>query len=115
MGGASAYQLFGARREVAATLDYWNDRDDVYGVYLRAGERLVVSADATTAVSPVVELWRPGTQPVAGAASRTRRLAIRPPGGALRYRAAATGWYVLQVRIARPGSGAYRLVVAKSR
>ena len=25
------------RREVAATLDYWNDRDDVYRVYLRAG------------------------------------------------------------------------------
>ena len=38
--GADAYPLFGARREIAATLDYWNDRDDVYRVYLRAGERL---------------------------------------------------------------------------
>ncbi len=114
-GGASAYQLFGSRREVAATLDYWNDREDVYSVYLRAGERLVVSADDTTPVRPVVELWRPGTQAVDAAAARTRRLATRPPGGALRYRAAATGWYVLQVRISRPGSGAYRLVVTKTR
>ena len=43
--GASAYPLFGAQRDIAATLDYWNDRDDVYRVYLRAGERL----DATPA------------------------------------------------------------------
>ena len=42
--GSSAYPLFGARRDIAATLDYWNDRDDVYRVYLRAGERLDATA-----------------------------------------------------------------------
>ena len=45
--GTGAYPLFGARREFAATLDYWNDRDDVYRIYLRAGERLAATAVGT--------------------------------------------------------------------
>ncbi len=113
-GGARAYSLFGSRREVMATLDYWNDRDDVYSVYLRAGERLVVTTDVSESVRPAFDLWRPGTETIGATAVRVRRLATRPPGGVLGYLARATGWYVLQVRIAKPGSGAYRLVVAKT-
>ncbi len=82
-GGASAYSLFGSRREVVATLDYWNDRDDVYSVYVRAGERLVVSAAGSTPIRPALALWRPGTQTVDAATAPLRRLASRPPGAAL--------------------------------
>ena len=113
-GGASAYPLFGSRRQVEATLDYWNDRDDVYRVYLRTGERVVVTS-ATTPVRPALALWRPGTETVDVASAPVRRLAVRPPGATLRYRARVTGWYVLHVRVTRPAAGPYRLAVSKSR
>lgn len=113
-GGASAYPLFGPRRQVDATLDYWNDRDDVYRVYLRAGDRLVATAGASTSVRPALALWRPGTQTIDEASVPVRRLAARPPGATLSYRARATGWYVLHVRLTRPGAGPYRLALSKS-
>ena len=113
-GGASAYPLFGSRRQVEATLDYWNDRDDVYRVHLRTGERVVVTS-ATTPVRPALALWRPGTETVDVASAPVRRLAVRPPGATLRYRARVTGWYVLHVRVTRPAAGPYRLAVSKSR
>jgi len=113
-GGASAYPLFGPRRQVEATLDYWNDRDDVYRVYLRAGERLVTTVGASMSVRPALALWRPGTETVDSASATVRRLASRPPGATLSYRAHATGWYVLHVRVTRPASGPYRLSLSKS-
>jgi hypothetical protein len=113
-GGASAYPLFGSRRQIDATLDYWNDRDDVYRVYLRAGSRLTVSDQTATVVRPALALWRPGTLTVDAASARVRRLATRPPGATLGYRALVTGWYVLHVRLTRPGAGPYRLAVTKS-
>ena len=45
-GGPSAYSLYGQPPHVEATLDYWNDRDDVYRVYLRTGERLIATTGA---------------------------------------------------------------------
>ena len=113
-GGASAYPLFGSRRQVDATLDYWNDRDDVYRIHLRAGERLVATS-ATTPIRPALALWRPGTETVDVASAPVRRLAARPPGATLKYRARVTGWYVLHVRVTRPAAGPYRLSVSKSR
>ena len=113
-GGASAYPLFGPRRQVDATLDFWNDRDDVYRVYLRAGDRLVATAGASTSVRPALALWRPGTQTVDSASAPVRRLAARPPGAGLSYKARAAGWYVLHVRVTRPGAGPYRLALSKS-
>lgn len=112
--GASAYPLYGSRRRVDATLDYWNDRDDVYRVYLRAGERLVASGGASTFLRPALGLWRPGTETVDEASAPVRRLAALPPGATLRYRARAAGWYVLHARATLPGAGPYRLVVTKS-
>jgi hypothetical protein len=114
-GGASAYPLFGPHRQVEATLDYWNDRDDVYRVYVRTGDRLVATVGAFTSVRPALALWRPGTQTVDAASAPVRRLASRPPGATLSYRARATGWYILHVRVTRPGVGPYQLALSKSR
>ena len=114
-GGAGAYPLFGSRREVEATLDYWNDRADIYRVYLRTGERLVTTAGTSASLRPALALWRPGTESVDGAAAPVRRLAARPPGAALGFTASGPGWYILDVRVTRPAAGPYRLVVAKSR
>jgi hypothetical protein len=113
-GGASAYPLFGARRQIDATLDYWNDRNDVYRVYLRAGERLVASVGPSTPVRPALALWRPGTQTLDRASAPVRRLTERPPGATLSYRARGAGWYVLHVSVARPVAGSYELTLSKS-
>ncbi len=114
-GGASAYPLFGPRRQIEATLDYWNDRDDVYRVYLRVGDRFVARAAASTPVRPALALWRPGTESVDAASAPVRRLALRRPGAMLSYRARVTGWYLLDARVTRPVSGLYRLDITKSR
>jgi subtilisin family serine protease len=113
--GTRAYTLFGQRREVEATLDYWNDRDDVYRIYLRAGERITVTSAPDAPVRPALALWQPGTLAVDAKSAPIRRLATRPAGSALAHNAGVTGWYVLHVRATRPVTGAYRLAVSKSR
>ncbi len=113
--GAGAYPLFGRARRVDATLDYWNDRDDIYRIYLRVGERLVVTTSRAMPVQPALDLWQPGTEAVDVTSGTVRRLATRPTGAVLRYRARAPGWYVLQVRAPRAASGQYRLSISKSR
>jgi len=112
--GTGSYPLFGARRDVGATIDYWNDRDDVYRVYLRAGQRLAATWAFDTATRPALMLWRPGTTAVDEASIPDRRLLARPAGAALSYTASAAGWYILDVRMTRPGGGAYRLLVDKT-
>ena len=112
-GGTNAYPLYGTRRGIAATIDYWNDRDDVYRIYLRAGQRVTATWASDTAARPALALWRPGTTAVDAASIRDRRLLLRPAGAALSFEAKAAGWYLLDVRMTRGGAGAYRLVVAK--
>ena len=111
-----AYPLYGARRDFAATLDYWNDRDDVYRVYLRAGERLAATAPAaTTGVVPSLSLWRPGSaraRPGAGLGAAHPR----PPGRhEPQLPGVVAGWYLLDARLAHASRGPYRLAVTKSR
>jgi serine protease len=112
--GIGSYPLYGPRRDVGATIDYWNDRDDVYRVYLRAGQRLTATWAADTAMRPALALWRPGTTAVDEASIPDRRLLARPSGAALSFTAKGPGWYVLDVRMTRPGAGAYRLLVDKT-
>ncbi len=113
-GGTGSYPLFGASRRVEATLDFWNDRDDVYRTYVRTGEHVTVSVAATTSVLPALSLWRPGTETVDSASAPVRRLAARPPGVTLAYTARVAGWYILKVRAPRAGVGAYTITVAKA-
>jgi len=111
--GTDAYPLYGARRDVAATIDYWNDRDDVYRVYIRAGQRLTATWAPDTATRPALALWRPDTIAVDAASIPDRRLLAPAEGKGVSFAAKAAGWYLLDVRMARPGAGGYRLVVAK--
>ncbi len=113
--GSGAYPLFGARREIAATLDYWNDRDDVYRVFLRAGERLAATAAGETGIKPSLSLWRPGTSAIDQASAASQRVVARPAGAALSYRAQAAGWYLLDARLVHASRGPYRLTVTKTR
>jgi hypothetical protein len=98
---------------VRATADYWDDRNDVYRIRLKRGQGLRVVAKARD-VDVSIVLWKPGLHSLAGVdpALRARRsvhgLGVKER---LRYRAAETGWYSLQVVVAKPGAGAYTLRV----
>jgi serine protease len=111
--GPAAYPLYGVRREVVATVDYWNDRDDVYRVYLRVGQLLTATWGADSTTRPALALWRPGTTAVDAASVPVRRLLARPAGSGLSFTAKVAGWYLLDARTTRAESGPYRLVIAK--
>jgi subtilisin family serine protease len=113
---AQARKLFGKRPGIDATLDYWDDRADVYRVHLDRGQRLQAHAVARWAHAAVdLSLWRPGVKSVfrkhggkvaeARHPWRTQRLSYRAPRG---------GWYDVLLRITRHGGGRYSLRLTKS-
>jgi hypothetical protein len=111
-----ARKLWGKRPGLAATLDYWDDRVDVYRVNLARGERLHARASARWAHAAVaLTVWPPGTKTVfhrhgdvahAAHPGRTQRLS---------YTAVRGGWYYVELRITRHGGGRYVLQLTKSR
>jgi subtilase family protein len=97
-----------------ATLDSWDDPNDVYAVKLRRGQGVSVvvrSGDLDTSVV----LWKPALQSLALATDALRaRRSIHPAGATERivYRARSTGTYYLQVKLAKPGAGRYSIRIA---
>jgi len=102
------------KRNIRATLDWWDDPTDVYRVYLRRGQRVSVVVTSAS-VDPSLILWKPGLRRLAGARSDLRaRRSIHAPGVPERisYRAFRNGWYYVQVKLARPAIGPYRIRLA---
>jgi hypothetical protein len=100
---------------VRATVDYWDDRNDVYRIRLKRGQSVRVVAKSR-AVDVSLVLWKPGLHRLAGADAKLRaRRSVHGLGvkERLRYRAAKAGWYSLQVVAAKPGAGAYSLRVTR--
>jgi subtilase family protein/pre-peptidase len=106
------------RRNVGlhATLDYWNDQNDVYAVRLRKGGRLAVTLTGKALLDVNLFLWRPGTKRIAAARSLSM-VADRSAGPGAReffsFKAARAGMYYVQVKIAEPGASAYVLRVVR--
>jgi subtilisin family serine protease len=117
--GERAYPLYGTRRALRATLDYWDDQDDVYRVYARRGDRIFVSLTKPAGQTASLGLWAPGTESVTGFPDVSRRLRVRDGAGTgtayLTHFARRTGWYFVHVRIVTAGAGQYRLFVQKRR
>lgn len=117
--GSEATPLRKRRADFVATLDFWDDNVDVYKIHLRRRQRVTVVLDGPRRTNTDLMLWRPGTQRVEGlslAALRQRVAMSAAPGPKERivYRARTSGWHYVEVKIAQPGDGAYRLVVVKS-
>jgi subtilisin family serine protease len=112
---SQARKLWGKRPGLDATLDYWDDRVDVYRVNLARGQRLRAQATAQWAHASVdLRLWRPGTRTVfrkRGAVAQTSHPGRRQR---LSYRARRGGWYLVELRT-RHGGGRYALQLTKSR
>ncbi len=106
-------------QRIRATLDYWNDRVDVYRVKLRRGQRLVARLRGPSGTDTNLFLWKPGTKRVAGRAADRRLLAAqsKSPDAVerIRVRAQQSGWYFLEVKVSGPGEGGYSLSFKKRR
>jgi subtilisin family serine protease len=113
-GGEAA--IVSGSMSATATLDWWDDPNDVYRIHLVRGQRLSVRVTATDVDASIV-LWKPGLHALADARSDLRaKRSIHPPGAPERihFKARRTAWYTLQVKLARPGmpSGPYRIRLA---
>jgi subtilisin family serine protease len=120
--GGQAYRLYfppgSPARTVKATLDFWDDRDDVFGVYLRRGQRVFASLTASGAITTLA-LWSPNTDTVGRQTDRARRLASSAGPGArerITWTATETGWHYIQARVdARVGPVPTVLSISRSK
>ena len=116
--GRRAQPLTGRSRVCNATVDFWDDQDDVYAIELKARQRVYVgltgddpSADLSLA------LWLPKTRSLEDVSSVRFRAKVSLQGGAREYfsfRAPSAGSYYVQVRMSSPGRTSYRLRIVKS-
>jgi subtilisin family serine protease len=118
-GLRSAWPVYGPRgNTVEASLDFWDDQNDVYAVHLRPGRRLFASLEGPPGAR--LFLWKPGTRGIDALSLRLqrRRVAQSVQRGeqqrfAYRVPAGLGGWYYLQVKLVSPGSGGYTLSFEK--
>ena len=102
-------------RAFTATIDSWDDPNDVYRVFLDRGQWLSVAVHTGAKPDVSLILWKPALTSLATATSDLRaRRSIHPAGAPehLHFRAARAGWYYVQVKLASPGFGAYRIKFA---
>jgi hypothetical protein len=112
-----AYRVFGSTRRLYATLDFWDDQDDVYAFTLKRGQAVYVGlTGATTETDLSLALWLPGTRSIEGVGNIRSREKISARAGSREYfshRAKTAGTYYVQVRISSPGTTRYRLAIVK--
>jgi Subtilase family len=102
-----------------ATLDSWDDRVDVYRVWLRRGQRISARLTGLAEIDANLKLFRPGTRFLQrrflGSPTRAvRRTDGYEPVKRLRpYRAATAGWHYVEVKVRGQGSGSYRLQIRR--
>ncbi|MBA3375896.1 MAG: S8 family serine peptidase [Actinobacteria bacterium] len=115
--GTRAYKVSGSNRRINATIDFWDDQDDVYAIRLRKDQRVYVGltgADVTSDLS--LALWLPATRTIGNVRSVRFRARISARPGAREYfshRALKAGTYYVQVRMSSPGNSGYRLAIVK--
>jgi subtilisin family serine protease len=107
--GADAYRLYyrpaAKTRVVRASVDFWDDQDDVYAVRLKRGQKLYASLVPAGSPDVVLALWRPSTVSVTDLAHQDLRVRLSDRPGRrerLAFTAPADGWYPLQVRLTAP-------------
>ena len=111
------HAIQGQRAHFRATVDYWDDTNDVYRIKLRRGQRVTVAARPSSNLALSVILWKPALASLAAASSKFRaRREDNGPGllDRFKYRARKTGWYSLEVSTMRPGFGSYSLRIRRS-
>jgi len=102
---------------VTATVDYYDDRVDVYRVVLSGGERLTAKlTGGWPGANLNLVLWRPGTRRIDDARTQTLRAAQAIAPGSrqhIGFTAPGRGWYYVEVKVSSPGFGPYTLTLDK--
>ena len=114
--GEAAAAIWGRKNRIQATLDFWDDQNDVYAIRLKKHQRVFVSVRGPAGTDTNVILWSPGTKHVDDLASLNlvARQSARPgPNEHLGFRVPKTGTYYLQVKLGSRGAGTYRLALVK--
>jgi len=115
--GRRAQGLAGRNRLVQATVDFWDDQDDVYAFRLRAGQRVYVGLRGVRSGADLsLALWLPRTRSIDDVSSVRFRAKVSARSGPREYfsfRARAAGSYYVQVRMSSPGATRYRLRIVK--
>jgi subtilase family protein len=102
-----------------ATLDYWDDRTDVYRIRLKRGERFSARVNGLNEVETNLRLFRPGTRALQRRLAGSTTRAVRRTRGygfvrRLRpYRVVTTGWHYLEVKMSAQGWGRYALEIRR--
>jgi len=119
--GRHAHPLVGEDLRIRATVDFWDDQDDVYSIRLREGQRVYVGL---TGYDPGADLdlalWLPKCRSIYDVRETGLRVRVSARPGERQYfayRAPRTARYFVQVRVATagsPGPVRYRLSIVKS-
>ena len=114
--GAQRLAQLGHPATVEATIDRYEDPDDVFAVTMRRGERLRVRLTYRRGVADLY-LWRPGTTTVGTRRATYRRNLIRYVGGGRKsktivYQAKKNGRHFVNV-FARRGGGDYTVTIER--
>ena len=118
--GPRAFDLTGSdkRIRIKATVDFWDDQDDVYAITLREGQRVYIGLTGDVPSDDLnLALWSPATRSIDDVRSARRRVRVSARLGAreyFSYGALKLGTYFVQVRMSSPGAVRYRLVIVKS-
>ena len=116
--GLRAYPTSGSNRRIKATVDFWDDQDDVYAIRLKKGQPVYVGLTGSDAsVDLSLAFWLPQARSIESVSSLRFRARVSARTGArqyLSYRARAAGTYFVQVRMSSPGLTRYRLTIIKA-
>lgn len=92
-----------------ASIDYWDDQNDVYAVRLKKGERVSIELHGEKTTDVNLVLWMPGTRrldDVRSLSGQQVRISNNPgPKEKLSYRAQRSGRHYVQVKISAQGAG----------
>jgi hypothetical protein len=116
--GRRAAFLTRSSRRLKATVDFWDDQDDVYAIRLQARQRVWVALAGSVTDDLSLALWLPRTRSVTNVANVRQRAKLSAHGDArehVSFTAPVTGTYYIQVRISSPGHAGYRLNYVKRR
>jgi subtilisin family serine protease len=115
--GSRAYTAFGANRRIQATVDFWDDQDDVYAIRLERNQPVYVGLTGSdTTVDLSLAFWLPQARSVERVADFRYRIRTSARSGSrqyLSYRPSTAGTYYVQVRMSSPGATRYRLTIIK--
>ncbi len=116
--GTRAYPTSGSNRRIKATVDFWDDQDDVYAIRLQKNQPVYVGLTGSDAsVDLSLAFWLPQVRSIESVTSLRFRARVSARTGSrqyLSYRARSAGTYFVQVRMSSPGLTRYRLTIIKA-